>query len=77
MPTVLRVDRFEVVIRTDDHEPPHVHVFRAGGQVKIWLEPVTLDRVSGRLGRRQLSLARGLVWRHREMLLAKWREIHG
>jgi hypothetical protein len=35
MPTVYRQDGFEFRIYTNDHDPPHVHVFKAGGQVKI------------------------------------------
>lgn len=35
MPTVYRQDGFEFRIYTNVHDPPHVHVFKAGGQVKI------------------------------------------
>jgi hypothetical protein len=39
MPTVWRQDGFEFVIRTNEprFEPPHVHVFKADGEVKITL----------------------------------------
>ena len=48
MPTVLRLDGFEVRIYLNDHEPAHVHVFRAGGEAKIKLglggqEPMLLQ----------------------------------
>jgi hypothetical protein len=37
MPTVLRKDGFAVRIYFNDHLPPHVHVFKGGGQVRISL----------------------------------------
>lgn len=30
---------------SDGVEPPHVHVLRAGGEAKVWLEPVMLAYV--------------------------------
>jgi hypothetical protein len=75
MPTVLRQEGFEVVIRTDDHEPPHVHVFHGGASAKIMLESLREEHC--RLTRRQLVKALILVKQHQEWLLARWREIHG
>ena len=37
MPTVRRHEGYEVRLNSDEHEPPHVHVWKAAGQVKIWL----------------------------------------
>ncbi|NJN61100.1 MAG: DUF4160 domain-containing protein [Coleofasciculaceae cyanobacterium RL_1_1] len=37
MPTILRQDGFAVRLYFNDHDPPHVHVFKAGGQAKIAL----------------------------------------
>ncbi|MGG6266137.1 DUF4160 domain-containing protein [Leptolyngbya sp. AN03gr2] len=37
MPTLLRQDGFEIRMYFDDHDPPHVHVFKAEGQAKIAL----------------------------------------
>ncbi len=34
MHTVSRQDGFRVVIYTDDHEPPHVHVLKGETEVK-------------------------------------------
>jgi histidinol phosphatase-like PHP family hydrolase len=39
MPTILRQDGFAICINTDDHEPPHVHVFKAGVEVKNRVGP--------------------------------------
>ena len=35
MPTVLRERGFDIMIYLNDHPPPHVHVFRAEGEVVI------------------------------------------
>ncbi len=35
MPTILRQGGFEFRIRTRDHEPPHIHIFRGGTEVVI------------------------------------------
>lgn len=38
MPTLIRQDGFDVRMYFDDHDPPHVHVFKAGGQAKITID---------------------------------------
>lgn len=35
MAEVFRIDGFKVVIFSDDHNPPHVHVRKGGFEVKI------------------------------------------
>lgn len=35
MPTICEFDGITVVMYTDDHPPPHVHVFYSGHQAKI------------------------------------------
>ena len=47
MPTVLRKKGFRFVINTDDHEPPHVHVFKAGEHVAIDLTVIQIRKVRG------------------------------
>ena len=73
---MLRHEGYEVRLNSDDHEPPHVHVWKAGGQVKIWLDPLALGERQG-MSVREASRARELVWRHRSQLVARWEEIHG
>lgn len=76
MPTILRVDGFDVRINTDDHEPPHVHVYKAGGMAKIYLEPVFV-KSRARMSARIAAQAEWIVTEHQGMLLDAWREIHG
>jgi hypothetical protein len=35
MPTILFINGFQFIIWPDDHEPPHVHVFKGDGEAKI------------------------------------------
>jgi Domain of unknown function (DUF4160) len=80
MPTILRFQGLRVVIFLNDHWPPHVHVVGAAREAKIALG------LSGRrpalvsyrgLTRRELALALAEIERHHELLMERWREIHG
>ncbi len=79
MPTVLREGALRVVIYTDDHPPPHVHVF-GNGESKIALggadgKPMLVRAVGAdfRESRRALRIVR----EKREYLLEQWNRIHG
>jgi len=68
-----------VVIFVDDHEPAHVHVF-GDGQAKINLvgpdgrpELMWTDGMS----RGEVRRAMRLVVENRDLLIARWRQIHG
>ena len=75
MPTVLRSGGFDMVIRTADHGPPHVHVFKAKTQAKIALGPVSV--LLDNMAPKDLVRAVRLVEDNADTLLARWREIHG
>jgi len=80
MPTVLRMCGFEVRVNTDDHEPPHVHVWKAGLWVKVAIGDVdTASYVlhAGSMKPRDAVRAVRIVENAWEMLLAHWRKIHG
>lgn len=77
MPTVLRKDGFQVRIYPNDHQPAHVHVFKADGEVKINIAiEVKVIEVAGRISNKDVSKAIELVTQYQQTLLAKWREIH-
>jgi hypothetical protein len=76
MPAVLRREGFEFVIYFDDHNPPHVHVFKAGGEAKIDLDPVVVVGV-WRMKKKDASLAKRITEEQQDYLLEKWREING
>jgi hypothetical protein len=80
MPTILRENGWAVFICTDDHVPPHVHVKRDNGYVKIHLvgpdglpEVVKIVRVADH----QVWRALAIVNKHQQHLLREWRIIHG
>lgn len=76
MPTILRIDGFDVRINTADHEPAHVHVYKAEGMAKIYLEPVFIKSRAG-MSAKVVSQAERIVTEHQAMLLEAWRKIHG
>ncbi len=80
MPTVLRNDGFAVRIYFNDHLPPHVHVFKGGGQVRISLgseiERPELVQIEG-MSDKDAAKALEIVTEHQLELLSKWEEIHG
>lgn len=60
----------------NDHEPPHVHVFRGGTQAKIELVSAHAVRIWN-MRRSDVRRAEELVAINRELLLRRWSEIHG
>jgi hypothetical protein len=78
MPTVLRQAGYELLIYNPprEHGPAHVHVFHAGQQVVIDLDPIKVTRV-GRMAVRNIVAAVRLVEAHQEFLLTEWERIHG
>jgi hypothetical protein len=80
MPTLLRQDGFEIRMYFDDHDPPHIHAFKAGGQAKIALgspeQPPSLLMVQG-MSLKDAKRAIELVKEHQTQLLEKWEEFHG
>ena len=80
MPTVLRKNGFQVIIWTNDHEPMHVHVFKAEGELVIDLGNDKAEvSIRENYGMRNTDLRRALslISRNHDLLLEKWREIHG
>lgn len=79
MPTVLRHRGFEIRIRTDDHDPPHVHVVNGGEEIVILLavgfEEPTFRENRG-MSRPNIRRAMDLVTDNNDTLLMKWRKIH-
>lgn len=79
MPVVLRIDGLSFVIFTDDHAPPHVHVF-GDGEAKIEIggdgQPSRMIYAIDMKGSTQRRALRGAA-ANQTMLLAKWVEIHG
>lgn len=80
MPVVLRVQGFivKIFLPNREHGPAHVHVFKQGGEVSVWLRT---DRVEVRdvigMSRADQRVAVAIIEEHAELLRAKWEEYHG
>lgn len=80
MPVVIREGSWRIWVYPRDHAPPHVHVRRPGGFVKVRLPaglepPAMMSRA--RLTDREVAEAVRLVEKHRDALSFAWSEIHG
>jgi hypothetical protein len=80
MPTILRFQGLRVMIYANDHRPPHVHIIGPGNEARIALggegERPWLMTNEG-LSRRQVAAALVEISRNRDLLMRRWREIHG
>jgi hypothetical protein len=79
MPTVLSVDGYEIQVFTQDHLPPHVHVFARGCEAIVFLEcsggRVTL-RENYRFKAREIKAMMRIVQQHQAVLCEAWEKIH-
>lgn len=80
MPTALRVAGYRIVIFTDDHLPAHVHAVSGIARAKIALgsadESPSVIEVEG-INKNDMRKIFAAVCENQDVLLAKWREIHG
>lgn len=80
MPTIYVEGGFRFMVFTDDHDPAHVHVWKAGKIAKIHIgdadqRPEPVD--PGKMSTRDVRRAVRIVEANQEQFLAAWREIHG
>ena len=77
MPEVFRKFGFVFFFYSNEgQEPIHIHVRKAGGFAKFWIDPVELDFAQG-MKIPDIAQAEELILTHREKILEKWHEIHG
>ena len=77
MPTLIREDGFEIRIYTRDHPPAHVHVAKAGANMKIDLATNQVTQIAGVISDRDVKRAEQLVAKHAQLLREGWKELHG
>ena len=75
MPTIVNERGFQVMIYFNDHEPPHVHVWKSGLEARYYLNPVSVW--DSDLKANETRQAQKIVEANRDILVAKWHEIHG
>ena len=80
MALVFRIGALRVVVFTNDHPPPHVHVVGPDRTAKFALNapdgPVALvEHIGFRIA--ELNTIAAEIARHYDACCAKWRTIHG
>lgn len=72
MPEVFRTEGYVFFFYTNENnEPVHIHVRKAGGFAKFWIEPVLLDNSQG-MKTQELARAEELILEHVDMIRRKW-----
>jgi hypothetical protein len=74
MPTILRIEGFRFFFYSNENnEPAHVHINKAGGLAKFWLQPVELA-MSKNFNAVELGKLEKLVSKYKENILEAWNE---
>jgi hypothetical protein len=77
MPEVFRKFGFVFFFYTNEgHEPMHIHLRKAGGFAKFWIEPIELEFAQG-LKTQDLNKAEELIHENIELIKSKWHEVFG
>jgi hypothetical protein len=77
MPEVFRELGFVFFFYSNEgNEPMHIHVRKAGGFAKYWMEPIELEFSQG-MKVSDLKTAEKLIKSHVELIKNKWYEVHG
>ena len=77
MPTVSPYGPYRLYFFSDEgHEPPHVHVERAGAKAKFWLSPATVAHSRG-FAAHELGRVRRIVRTRAAELRRAWDERFG
>lgn len=78
MPRVFDENGFRGQIYSDDHIPPHIHVFKSGFELIISLQgDVPMIRRNKGMSLRDAKKALALVTKYQAEALEIWEEIHG
>jgi len=77
MPEVFRKYGFVFFFYANEgNEPMHIHVRKAGGFAKYWIEPVELEFSQG-MKVAELKTAEELIIENLELIKLRWNEVHG
>ena len=75
MPEVFRLEGYVFFFYANEgQEPIHVHVRKAGGFAKFWIEPLVLDFAQG-LKTKELTRAEELIDQNIELIRRRWNEV--
>jgi hypothetical protein len=74
MPEIFRMAGFVFFFYSNEgQEPIHVHVRKAGGYAKFWLDPLELEYSQG-MKTKDLARAEELIASHEARIREKWDE---
>jgi len=77
VPEVFRTEGYVFFFYANEgHEPMHVHVRRAGGFAKFWVEPLELEQAQG-FKTKELVRAEALIAENMSRIKEKWHEVFG
>jgi hypothetical protein len=77
MPTILREAGFRFLFYSrEGQEPPHIHVIGHDGEMKVWLNDLTVAKVYS-LSPKHQKRALEIIEINKELFVQKWREYHG
>ncbi len=76
-PTVFRSGGFRFYFFSREEPRMHVHVQRANGEAKFWLEPQSELAQNYGLSQRQLNTALRLIREHADEIRAAWKAHFG
>jgi hypothetical protein len=77
MPTVLRRDGFEFVIRTHDYTPAHTHVFKSGeAEINLGYDVLPSIRKVKGMSKNDVGKALDITIEEQSYLLMRWCEYH-
>jgi len=77
VPKLLDVEGYRFFFFSNEgREPPHVHVEKADGSAKLWLQPVQVA-YSYDLTPAELRRIRELTFEHQAVFVERWNEYFG
>jgi hypothetical protein len=68
---------FRFIINSNDHPPPHVHVYKGGALVILFVGRNQETRKNYGMKKKDENRAKAIVKKRQKVIRKKWREIHG
>jgi len=72
MPTLATIEGLRIAMYADDHEPAHVHVFRADVEYRLTVADGEVLTMQGRIPAKALQAVRSWIEANRGDLAARW-----
>jgi len=74
-PTILRMNKLRIMIHTDDHHPPHIHVVGPNAGAKIEIDSLQVISSYG-FSSKALKRILAFLEKNKPLLIGAWNEIH-